>query len=584
MERIGVPPGSEIGGYRVLGPLGHGGMGAVYRAVDGGGDLVALKLLHPHLGQDPDARERLRREVAHLQRVRHTGVARVLDAEIDSTDAFVVTELLDGQDLAAHVREHGPLAPDDLLDLAEQLHAALRVVHDAGVLHRDLTPGNVLMTSRGPVLIDFGIAQAADEARVTSTGLVAGTPGYLSPELLEGGDPTPAADWWGWAALLAFAATGRPPFGARPLQAVLARARAGDADLTGLDRRTARALRSALAAEPWRRSSAADVVAELELAAAGDTGPDEPDQPDGPDDAYPDRTEVVDAGPRTQVLGGTQVLPAHPTQGHPTADLTGSTAEQPLPGYDPYGPDEDSTYDGYEVADGPADDGAAYDGLERHPDGHWTAPGPVAPRRRPGTVLALGAVLLAAGAARPGVALVVAVGLAVLVRAVGLGVDGVQARRVQRGVGRGDVVRGVLAAPWHLVRAALGVLPSALVAASVVVMVGGVGWWLLDTGRLHVADPPPGEAPGVLGANAAWVTAALLGGAVAVGLLVLWFGPMTRRTRHGARWALAALAPPPAVAVGLVLVALVAAGALTALVLLGHSTVWWPLPGPPDLR
>src|SRR5690606_12013386 len=141
-------------------------------------------------------------EVAHLQRVRHTGVARVLDAEIDSTDAFVVTELLDGQDLAAHVREHGPLSADDLADLAEQLRAALEVVHGAGVLHRDLTPGNVLMTSRGPVLIDFGIAQAADEARVTSTGLVAGTPGYLSPELLEGGEPSQAADWWGWAALL----------------------------------------------------------------------------------------------------------------------------------------------------------------------------------------------------------------------------------------------------------------------------------------------------------------------------------------------------------------------------------------------
>src|SRR5690554_1417417 len=131
MERIGVAPGTEVGGYRILAPLGQGGMGAVYRAVDGDGLVVALKLLHPHLGADPDARERLRREVAHLQRIRHPGIARVLEAEIDSTEAFVVTELVDGEDLAARVRRHGPLGPDRLVLLAEQLRSALEVVHAA---------------------------------------------------------------------------------------------------------------------------------------------------------------------------------------------------------------------------------------------------------------------------------------------------------------------------------------------------------------------------------------------------------------------------------------------------------------------
>lgn len=599
MERIGVAPGTEVGGYRVLGPLGQGGMGAVYRAADGEGALVALKLLHPHLGQDPDARERLRREVAHLQRVRHPGVARVLDAEIDSTDAFVVTELLDGQDLAAHVREHGPLGADDLAELAEQLRAALEVVHAAGVLHRDLTPGNVLMTSRGAVLIDFGIAQAVDEARVTSTGLVAGTPGYLSPELLEGGEPSEAADWWGWAALLAFAATGRAPFGTRPLQAVLARARAGEPDLDGLDRRTSAALRSALSVDPWRRASAATVVEELELAAAGDTDPG----PDGSEGAAGDdvATTLTPLEPATAVLaaggaaGGTRVLPVDDD----------ATVVQPLadPDEDGYGDQADDAYEdaeGYEEPypddDGEGDDGGyddpagpraapAVDGVPYGPDGVLEAPWtPPVPRRRSGTVLALGGVLLAAGAARPGVALVVAAVLAVLVRAVGLGVERVHARRVRRGPGRGDVAGSVALAPWHLLRGLLGVLPAALVAASLVVMTGGVGWWLLDTGRLHVAGPAPGEAPGELADNAPWVTAALLAGAVLIGLLVLWFGPMSRRTRTGARWTLAALAPPTAVAVGLVLVCLVATGALVALVLLGHGTVWWPLPGPPDLR
>ncbi|KGM08482.1 serine/threonine protein kinase, partial [Cellulomonas bogoriensis 69B4 = DSM 16987] len=263
MERIGVAPGTEIGGYRVLAPLGAGGMGAVYKAEDGGGAPVALKLLHPHLGADPHARERLRREVLHLQRVRHTGVAQVLDAEIESTEAFVVTELVEGADLAAHVREHGPMPLPEVVELADQLRAALTEVHAAGVLHRDLTPGNVLVSPRGAVLIDFGIAQAAEDPRVTSTGMVVGTPGYLSPELLEGGEPSEAADWWGWAAVLAFAATGRPPFGQRPVHAVLARARAGEPDLVGLPTRFAATLRRALAVDPRHRLEPTRVVEEL---------------------------------------------------------------------------------------------------------------------------------------------------------------------------------------------------------------------------------------------------------------------------------------------------------------------------------
>src|SRR5690554_6250303 len=133
MERIGVAPGTEIGGYRVLGPLGRGGTGSVYRAVDGGGDEVALKLLHPHLADDDDARERLRREVAALQRLRHPAIARVLDAEVDSSDAFVVTELVDGPDLGARVRADGPLTGQELVELAERTHEALGVVHEAGV-------------------------------------------------------------------------------------------------------------------------------------------------------------------------------------------------------------------------------------------------------------------------------------------------------------------------------------------------------------------------------------------------------------------------------------------------------------------
>ncbi|MGW6130060.1 serine/threonine-protein kinase [Cellulomonas sp. NPDC055163] len=267
MERKGLTPGSEVGGYSIVAPLGSGGMGTVYRALDGGGAAVALKLLHGADDTDTEARERLRREVLALQRLRHPAVAAVLDAEADSTEAFIVTELVDGVNLEEHVRAHGPLDAAMLHEVAEGLRSALTAVHEAGVVHRDLKPSNVLVTEHGPVLIDFGIAHAADDARVTSTGLVIGTPGYLAPELLDGAEPTERSDWWGWAALLAFAATGRAPFGLRPLEQVLAKARAGDPDVAGIGPLTAGALRGALAADPGTRLSAADVVAALQVAA-----------------------------------------------------------------------------------------------------------------------------------------------------------------------------------------------------------------------------------------------------------------------------------------------------------------------------
>ena len=276
MERIGLAPGSQIGGYTIVAPLGSGGMGTVYRAVDDGGTAVALKLLHPQIGADAEGRDRLRREVVALQRLRHKAVASVLDAEADSTEAFIVTELVDGPNLEEHVQASGPLPPDELRDLAEGLFDALAAVHAAGVVHRDLKPTNVLVTPDGPVLIDFGIAQAAgdDSAQVTSAGLVVGTPGYLAPELLDGDEPSPATDLWGMAAVLAFAATGRPPFGTRPLQAVLARARTGEADLDGLGPLTADALRRALDPDPAERLEGDDLVAMLAVVAVDGDSPE----------------------------------------------------------------------------------------------------------------------------------------------------------------------------------------------------------------------------------------------------------------------------------------------------------------------
>ncbi|HMO11241.1 MAG TPA: serine/threonine protein kinase, partial [Actinotalea sp.] len=134
------------------------------------------------------------------------------------------------------------------------------------------------------------------------------------------------------------------------------------------------------------------------------------------------------------------------------------------------------------------------------------------------------------------------------------------------------------------VRAVVGVLPAALVAASAVLVVGGVGWWAIGTGRWELAPLEPGQVSGGLPGTEPWVERALLVLAVVVGLLLVWFGPMARTTRVGARFALATVAPPRAGAAALVGLAPAGAAVPVTLVMLGQEVVWWPLPGPPDLR
>ena len=202
-------------------------MGVVHLGLDPHGRAVAIKVLRAHIAYDPDARARLSREVATLSRVRHPLVAEVLDADVDGDQPYVVTRYVPGPTLDAEVRERGPMPAAHLVRLGRGLSSALEAIHAAGVVHRDLKPGNVLLLDGDPVVIDFGIAHVADDVRLTMTGLVMGTPGYLAPELVEGRPVTEATDWWGWAATLAFAASGRAPFGKGPLEAVLDRVRRG---------------------------------------------------------------------------------------------------------------------------------------------------------------------------------------------------------------------------------------------------------------------------------------------------------------------------------------------------------------------
>lgn len=261
--------GSDVGGYTLVRRIGSGGMGTVWEARDGANRTVALKLLHPGISTDPEARERLRREVESLHRLRGARVAHVLDAELTASSAFIVTELIDGLSLEDSVAAEGAFDPLDLHPLAQGLYEALADVHAAGLLHRDIKPGNVMVTYSGPVLIDFGIAQLAEDTRLTRTGFVTGTPGYLDPVALHGGALGRDGDWFGLAAVLLFAATGRPPFGAGRLDAVLARMSAGTPDVEGLEPGVASAFRAALAPDPALRPPREALLEALELWAEG---------------------------------------------------------------------------------------------------------------------------------------------------------------------------------------------------------------------------------------------------------------------------------------------------------------------------
>ncbi|MBW3088651.1 protein kinase [Bifidobacterium sp. 82T24] len=263
LTALNLEPGSLVGGYTLISRLGGGAMGSVWRVKDDGGNIYAMKILRDSLNDDGDdaandgpavggkdnaatARERLRREAAALRRVNHPGVCQIADMELDDSVAFIVTELIEGKNLRVDVSENGRYEADDLVRLTRKLIDAVRAVHHAGIIHRDIKPTNVMISRTGPVLVDFGIAMGEGESHVTRTGLVMGTPGFIAPEIIDGAESDEQTDWWSTAAVLAFAATGRPVFGTSPMMAVLERAATGHANLAGLPQRTTAAFRSAL--------------------------------------------------------------------------------------------------------------------------------------------------------------------------------------------------------------------------------------------------------------------------------------------------------------------------------------------------
>ena len=258
-------PGTEIGGYTIGGWLGEGGSAQTYRAIDAEGMPVCFKLIG-EAARDETVRVRIEREIEILKRLNNPRVARIVDAEIEGNELFIVTELIEGVDLEKWVSLNGPLAGHGLYDLALKLHTAISEIHKVGILHRDIKPANILMSPNGPVIIDFGIAQNLQDPRLTMHGFVMGTPGYLAPELIDRKDPSMESDWWSWAAVLVFAASGRPPFGSGSNAEVIARVKTGEVDVSGLGDNVSGILKAALNCEVSERPAAALVLQELYVA------------------------------------------------------------------------------------------------------------------------------------------------------------------------------------------------------------------------------------------------------------------------------------------------------------------------------
>ncbi|WP_081898913.1 serine/threonine-protein kinase [Herbidospora cretacea] len=249
----------RLGPYRLLRRLGEGGMGVVHLALDPHGRQVAVKVLRPEVAGDDTARRRLSREVETMRRVRNPYIAEVVDADVTGQRPYIVTRYVPGKPLDDLIKTDGPMSVEGLLKVAYGVADALSAVHAAGVIHRDLKPGNVLMLDGDPVLIDFGIAQAVDATRLTQTGMFIGTPGYLAPEIIEGHEAGPEVDVHAWAGTLLYAATGLPPFGKGTLEMIFFNITSGKANVDAAPPVIQSVLRAAFQRDPSRRPRAVEL-------------------------------------------------------------------------------------------------------------------------------------------------------------------------------------------------------------------------------------------------------------------------------------------------------------------------------------
>ncbi|MER5960264.1 protein kinase [Streptomyces sp. NPDC001893] len=247
---------ARVGPYRIVGRLGSGGMGTVHAALDASGRRLAVKVVHAAQAGDGEFRARFRREVALTSKVSGPCLVPVLAADCDAERPWLATPYVPGPTLQQYIAVHGALTGVLLHALAAGIAAALTSVHEAGVIHRDIKPANVILSPDGPRLLDFGIAHALDGTSVTRTGVLTGTPGWISPEQYRTGAATAESDVFAWGALVAYAGTGRHPFGTGAPDTVAFRVMSQQPDLADLPDDLRRLAASALSKEPGGRPTA----------------------------------------------------------------------------------------------------------------------------------------------------------------------------------------------------------------------------------------------------------------------------------------------------------------------------------------
>ncbi|MEU9138081.1 serine/threonine-protein kinase [Streptomyces sp. NPDC048404] len=331
-----------VGSFRLHRRLGAGGMGVVYLGSDRRGQRVALKVIRPDLAEDQEFRSRFAREVSAARRIRGGCTARLVAADLEADRPWFATQYVPGPSLHDKVAEQGPLSAADVAAVGAALSEGLVAVHEAGVVHRDLKPSNILLSPKGPRIIDFGIAWATGASTLTHVGTAVGSPGFLAPEQVRGVAVTPATDVFALGATLAYAATQDSPFGQGSSEVMLYRVVHEEPHLLGVPDALAPLVRACLAKDPEERPSTLQLSLRLKEIAAReaqgmvDTRPpaprSDPDRPTGrlaeqyaeqrtqrrPGTTPPPRTGGTNGGSRS----GSRPAPAR---------NTGRTGNRPAP-------------------------------------------------------------------------------------------------------------------------------------------------------------------------------------------------------------------------------------------------------------
>ncbi|MFD4503098.1 protein kinase [Streptomyces sp. NPDC058457] len=327
-----------VGSFRLHRRLGAGGMGVVYLGSDKKGQRVALKVIRPDLAEDQEFRSRFAREVSAARRIRGGCTARLVAADLEAERPWFATQYVPGPSLHDKVADDGPLGAADAAAVGAALSEGLVAVHEAGVVHRDLKPSNILLSPKGPRIIDFGIAWATGASTLTHVGTAVGSPGFLAPEQVRGAAVTPATDVFSLGATLAYASTGDSPFGHGSSEVMLYRVVHEEPALHGVPDALAPLVRACLAKDPEERPSTLQLSLRLKEIAAREAHGLADVRPPAPRAAEADRptgrlTETYPEPQRTQrrpqSSAGTPVRGNAPSRGGSGPRPTGGVPSRP---------------------------------------------------------------------------------------------------------------------------------------------------------------------------------------------------------------------------------------------------------------